>query len=103
MKVALITGASTGIGAAAAIALAEKGYAVGINYLHSEEAARDVKTRVEALGARALLVPGDVARKSDAHRIVDDTAAAFGGLDVLVNNAGTPVVRRPLADLDEED
>ena len=103
MKVALITGASTGIGAAAALALGSRGWCIGINYLHSEDAAKEVGARVEKAGGRALLVQGDVAKKTDARRIVDDTARMFGGLDAVINNAGTPVVRAPLADLAEED
>ena len=87
-KAVLITGASTGIGAAAARAFARQGSHVAIHYNASREAALEVAGEVKATGARALVVGGDVTVEADVKRIVAETLAGFGRIDVLINNAG---------------
>jgi NAD(P)-dependent dehydrogenase (short-subunit alcohol dehydrogenase family) len=100
-KVALVTGAGKGIGAAAARAFAGDGAAVGVFDFDGEAAESTVK-ELESAGGRGLAVVGDVRKAADAQRAVDSTIRAFGGLDVLVNNAG--VVRYGEApDFSEED
>ena len=87
-KVALVTGASKGIGASIALALAAEGAAVAVNYSSSREGAEKVVADVIAAGGRAIAVQGDVARQHDVSRIFAQTIEAFGRLDILVNNAG---------------
>jgi 3-oxoacyl-[acyl-carrier protein] reductase len=85
---AIVTGSSRGIGAAIAIRLAEMGYGVCVNYLANEAAARGVIARIEAAGGHAIAVGADVAQYDDVERLVRETTAAFGGVRVLINNAG---------------
>ncbi|HZK66591.1 MAG TPA: 3-oxoacyl-[acyl-carrier-protein] reductase [Chloroflexota bacterium] len=87
-RVALITGASRGIGRAIASRLAQDGLAVVINYARSEAAAREVVEMVAAAGGRASSVQADVADFSQAGAMVERVVAEYGRLDVLVNNAG---------------
>jgi len=87
-KAVLITGASTGIGAAAARAFARQGSHVAIHYNASREAALEVAGEVKAAGVKAVVVGGDVTVEADVKRIVAETLAAFGRIDVLINNAG---------------
>ena len=97
-KVVLITGASTGIGAAAARAFAAEGCKVGIHYNASADAAQSVAADVKAAGGEAALIPGDVTVEDDVKRIVRDAAQKFGRIDVLVNNAGGMLGRVKLED-----
>ena len=86
-RVALVTGASSGIGEATAIALAEAGAVVAISARRIERL-QDVARRIEAAGGRALALPGDVTRPEDATRMVEETIRQLGRIDILVNNAG---------------
>ena len=94
-KAALITGAATGIGRAATIALARAGYDVALNYSSSEKAARETAAAAEKLGARALVVRCDVSDETGVRAMARQVEAAFGRLDVLVNNAGTTASWKP--------
>jgi 3-oxoacyl-[acyl-carrier protein] reductase len=87
-KVAIVTGGSRGIGRAIALELAKNGADVAINYLRSEEMAREVVSRIEAMGRRALALRADVASFAEAQRMVAKVIEEFGRLDILVNNAG---------------
>lgn len=86
--VAVVTGASKGIGAAIAKGLAAEGAAVVVNYASSRTGADQVVKDITAKGGKALAVQGDVAKAADVERLFAETQKAFGRLDVLVNNAG---------------
>jgi 3-oxoacyl-[acyl-carrier protein] reductase len=87
-KVAVVTGASKGIGAAIAKHLAAEGAAVVVNYASSKAGADKVVAEITSAGGRAVAVQGDVAKKSDIDRLFAETRKAYGQLDILVNNAG---------------
>ncbi len=87
-KVAVVTGASKGIGAAIAEHLAAEGASVVVNYASSKAGAEKIVSGINARGGKAIAVQGDVARKADIERLFAETKKAFGQLDVLVNNAG---------------
>jgi 3-oxoacyl-[acyl-carrier protein] reductase len=101
-KVVLITGASTGIGAAAAIAFGQNGAKVAINYRSSTEEAEKVAQAVRAGGGEALLVRRDVTEPAAGDQVVAETVAAFGRLDVLINNAGALIQRTLVADYTDD-
>jgi 3-oxoacyl-[acyl-carrier protein] reductase len=100
-KSVLITGASTGIGAAAARAFAAAGCRIAIHYNASREAAEAVAEDVRKAGGQAHLLQGDVRDSATVRRIVDEGARVLGGLDVLINNAGGLVKRVPVAEIDD--
>jgi len=87
-RTALITGASRGIGRAIAVALAEAGADVAINYVSSESAAKELEAEIQKMGRRAILAQADVADYPDTFRMAQDVLKAFGHLDILINNAG---------------
>src|SRR5437870_11894596 len=87
-KVAVVTGASKGIGAAIALHLAAEGAAVVVNYASSKEGAERVVGEITGNGGKAVAVQADLAKHADIKRLFAETKKAFGRLDVLVNNAG---------------
>src|SRR5881398_1012534 len=87
-RTALVTGASRGIGRAVALALAEEGADVAVNYVSSEAAANDVVEQIRKMGRRATLAQADVADFPDTFRMAQEILKEFGHLDILVNNAG---------------
>lgn len=87
-KIALVTGAQQGIGAAIAVALAEEGADVSLTWLDDLSAAEAVASRIRAAGRRSHVVRADVARLADIDRMVSDTTRVLGAPDILVNNAG---------------
>jgi len=101
-KAVLVTGASTGIGAALAKALGRQGCRVAVHYNRSEAEAREVAAAVAEAGAEAWTVAGDVSDPATAGRVVAETAERFGRLDGLVNNAGALVKRTPIEEVTDE-
>jgi 3-oxoacyl-[acyl-carrier protein] reductase len=87
-KAAIVTGGSRGIGAAIAARLAQDGFAVTVNYAGNAKAAAEVVAAIEKAGGKAIAVQGDVSEPSAVRALFDATEKAFGGVDVLVNNAG---------------
>jgi 3-oxoacyl-[acyl-carrier protein] reductase len=100
--VALVTGASRGIGAAVALRLAELGAAVAVNYRERADAAETIVARIKAGGGRAIAVAADVSQAAAVAAMVDQVGAALGPIDILVNNAGMAIVRG-VDDLTEDD
>jgi glucose 1-dehydrogenase len=108
-KNVLVTGGSSGIGQAIAVRFAQFGANVAINYLRRPQEAEETEEQVHAcvrrvkeVGVRDVLVQGDVSKEDDAVRMVEETAAQLGGIDVLVNNAGIQI-SRPSHELSSED
>ena len=100
-KVAVVTGASKGIGAAIAKHLAAEGAAVVVNYASSREGADRVVAEIKAKGGKAIAVHADVPKQADIERLFAETNKAFGALDILVNNAGI-YEGAPLGEITEE-
>jgi 3-oxoacyl-[acyl-carrier protein] reductase len=101
-KAILITGASTGIGAALARAFAAQGAKVGLHYNSSGDAAKAVARQIADAGGEVFLVQGDVSTSAVTSRIVEDTASHFGHLEGLINNAGLMLGRVTYADMTDE-
>src|SRR3984957_19599940 len=87
-KVAVVTGASKGIGAQTAKGLAAEGASVVVNYSSSKEGADKVVAEIKSAGGKAVAIQGDVSKATDVTRLFAETKKAFGSLDILVNNAG---------------
>jgi 3-oxoacyl-[acyl-carrier protein] reductase len=101
-KVAIVTGASNGIGRAIAERLAQDGTLVIVNYAKSADKAKAVVAGIEASGGVAVAIQADVSEVTEARRLVRETVQRFGRLDMLVNNAGI-FVSKPLVDTTEEE
>src|ERR1700730_2642011 len=101
-KVALVTGASRGIGAAIAVALAEAGAAIAVNYRERADAADALVADLNKAGNRAISIAADVSQSSHVTKMVERVTSALGPVDILVNNAGIAIVRS-VDDLTEED
>ena len=104
-KVALVTGAGTGIGRAIAVLFAREGARVGVNYLHSADGAERTLELVRAEGSDGLLLKADVASAADVQAMVSGLERAFAPVDVLVNNSGIGTASSPdrVADIEEAD
>lgn len=101
-KVALITGADSGIGRAVAVLFAREGADVAVSYLSEHGDAEDTKAAVEKEGRRCILLPGDVRDEKLCRRIVENTVDAFGRLDILVNNAAFQYHAKSIEELTAE-
>ena len=87
-KRTIITGSSSGIGAAVAVKFAEEGAVIGLNYHRNHDGAVEILNRIQKLGAEGLLLQGDISDKEEAESIVSKFTEKFGGIDILVNNSG---------------
>ncbi len=101
-KVALVTGASSGIGQAIAARFAAEGAHVAVNFLPGGHRDQDAASEVAALAATGLAVPGDVSKREDVERVVAATVARFGRLDIAVNNAGIES-KKPFLEVTDDD
>lgn len=101
-KVAIVTGASRGIGAAVARRLARDGFTVVVNYAGSAEAAESVVADITKAGGKATSAQADISKAADARRLFDTATEVYGGVDVLVNNAGVMALAN-VADLTDDD
>src|SRR5438477_12878429 len=97
-KVALVTGASSGIGAAAAEVLADLGAAVAITWHKNEKGAHQVRDAVTGAGGKAIAIRADVRNTADIRAAIERTVSELGPIDILVNNAGSLVERQKLAE-----
>ena len=99
-KVALVTGSSRGIGRASALALAEAGADVVINYVSSEESAMEVAKQIHSMGRSVAVIRADVSEREDVDDMISEVKMIFGGLDILVSNAATGGFRPLIATTD---
>jgi enoyl-[acyl-carrier protein] reductase III len=98
-KTAIITGSGRGIGRGIALALAQRGCQVTINYLRKREAAEETVAAIAQIGGKAIAVKANIAEEDEIQRLVDETVDAFGGVEIFVGNAASGVLR-PLMDLE---
>jgi 3-oxoacyl-[acyl-carrier protein] reductase len=101
-QVALITGASSGIGRATAEAMAREGARVGVNYLKNQKGAEEAVEAIRKAGGEALAIRADVTHQQEVDALVAAVREQWGRIDILVNNAGDMIARRPLAEITEE-
>jgi len=101
-KTAIVTGGGRDIGRACAIRLAAEGARVAVNYFASSAGAEATVAEIERRGGKAIAVQGDLNKPADAKELVSKTVEAFGGVDVLVNNAGGLIARKTIADMSLE-
>ncbi len=101
-KVAIVTGASSGIGRATALALARNGAAVVVNFNKNEKGAEETVTDIQAMRRNAIAVRADVSQRVDVLRMIGETVDNFGGMDILVNNAGSIVKLMPIEDCTDD-
>ena len=99
-KVAIVTGASRGIGRAIALRLSQEGASVVVNYARGAEQAKDVVSAIEAAGGKALAVQADVSKTAEIRDLFDRTQETYSQIDILVNNAGV-VLYKPVAEVTE--
>jgi 3-oxoacyl-[acyl-carrier protein] reductase len=101
-KVALVTGASSGIGRATATALAASGASVAINFNRNEAGAEATRSEILNAGGKAIVIQADVAQSADVQSLVKQTIDEFGPIDILINNAGSLIERLKILELTEE-
>ena len=101
-KVALVTGASSGIGRATAMALAASGADVAINFNRNESGAEAARAEIVNAGGKAIVVQADVTKAADVQSLVKQTELEFGSIDILVNNAGSLIERLKILELSDE-
>jgi 3-oxoacyl-[acyl-carrier protein] reductase len=101
-RVALVTGASSGIGAATAVVLADLGAKVAIGYHHNKGGAEATRKKIIDAGGTAIAIEGDVRQASDIRATVDRTVSGLGPIDILVNNAGSLIARFGIREITEE-
>lgn len=104
-RTAMVTGASRGIGSAVAKRLARDGFAIAVNYAGSAAKAEEVVAEIKAAGGQAIAIQADVANATDVERLFKQTIDTYGGIDVVVNNAGimllSPIGKGDLASFDK--
>ena len=93
-RIALVTGASSGIGYVTALRLAEAGADLSIGYRHKEQEAKELAEHIRQMGRRAVALPGDLRRSAEVMALVDETEVLLGPIDILISNAGAGTHKR---------